>query len=150
MSPPPVRAGAVAPTVRCPMRECRRAIALGELPAFPAPPARPPCLHFVAAWGPAPQRAPLAEEALFALEGNREMVIRSLRPADAEPRAIEALRPELEAAARRFAHAVDAPSGDWGALFGDPFERDAVAREFARLLLDVPARAAGAGSRGAR
>jgi hypothetical protein len=138
-----------APTVRCPMRECRRAIALGELPAFPALPARAPCLHFVAAWGPPPGRAPLAEDALFALDGNRELVIRNLRPAEVEPAAIEAQRTDLNAAARRFAHAVDASTGDaatnddagaqtWGALFGDPHERDAVAREFARLLLGVP------------
>lgn len=145
-----------ATTVRCPMRECRRAIALGELPAFPALPSRAPCLHFVAAWGPPPGRAPLAEEALFALEGNRELVIRNLRPAEVEPAAIEAQRAELDAAARRFAHAVDAESGDaatedepaaaaqpWGALFGDMHERDAVAREFARLLLGVPLQTGG-------
>jgi hypothetical protein len=143
-----------APTVRCPMRECRRAIALGELPTFPALPPRAPCLHFVAAWGPPPGRAPLAEEALFALEGNRELVIRNLRPAEVEPAAIDAQRAELDAAARRFAHAVDAGTGDaatdddpgaqpWGALFGDMHERDAVAREFARLLLGVPLQTGG-------
>jgi len=144
------------PTVRCPMRECRRAIALGELPAFPAQPPHAPCLHFVAAWGPPPGRAPLAEEALFALEGNRELVIRNLRPAEVKPAAIEAQRAELDVAARRFAHAVDAESGDdatdddpvvgpqpWGALFGDIHERDAVAREFARLLLGVPLQTGG-------
>ncbi len=125
------------------MRECRRAVALDELPAFPGQPKRAPCLHFVAAWGLAPDRAPLAEEMLWALAGNRELVIRNLRPADLEPRAIEALRPQLEAAARRFAHAAEA-DGDagWGALFGDPHERDAVAREFARLMLGVPAETA--------
>ncbi len=140
--------GAAAPAVRCPMRECRRAISLGALPAFPEPVPRAPCLHFIAAWGPAPDRAPLAEEALFALEGNREFVIRSLRARDVAPRALDARRLEIEAACRRFAHAIDAdgcphPSGDvpskgsasWGVLFGDPYERDAVAREFARLLL---------------
>ena len=136
------------------MRECRRAVALDELPAFPAPPARTPCLHFVAAWGPGPDRSPLAEETIVALEGNRELVIRNLRPADVAPSAIEAHRADLDAAARRFAHAVDAGRGDaptgeaedsagWGALFGDPFERDAVAREFARLLLGVAAEARG-------
>ncbi len=132
------------------MRECRRAIALGALPAFPEPAAPAPCLHFIAAWGPPPDRAPLHEEALFALEGNREFVIRSLRARDVAPRALDALRVEIEAACRRFAHAVDTegcphPSGDvpskgsasWGVLFGDPYERDAVAREFARLLLSA-------------
>ena len=130
------------------MRECRRTIALGTLPAFPEPAGRAPCLHFIAAWGPEPRRAPLAEETLVALEGNREFVIRNLRAGDVTPRALEARRGEIEAACRRFARAVDVeacprpPGGvpskgpaSWGALFGDPHERDAVAREFARLLL---------------
>lgn len=144
-------AGSREPAVRCPMRECRRTVALGALPAFPETAARAPCLHFIAAWGPPPRRAPLAEEALLALEGNREFVIRSLRLDDVTPRALDARRGEIETACRRFARAVDAgacprPPGDvpsegpasWGALFGDPHERDAVAREFARLLLGAP------------
>ncbi|MCY4640568.1 MAG: hypothetical protein OXC94_09555 [Chloroflexi bacterium] len=133
------------------MRECRRAIPLDTLPAFPEPAASTPCLHFIAAWGPRPGRAPLAEEALLALEGNREFVIRNLRAGDVRPQSLDARRAELEAACRRFAQAVDAgacsrPPGDvpsegpapWGALFGDPYERDAVAREIARLLLSAP------------
>lgn len=146
-------AGAAPPVAPCPMRECRRSIALGDLPAFPERPPRAPCLHFIAAWGPRRDRSRLAEEVLAALDGNREFVIRSLRPQEVEPRALSELRTELDAAARRFAHAVDVrgSAGDpgettsgtsspgWGALFGDPYERDAVAREFARLLIGVPA-----------
>ena len=133
------------------MRECRRTVDIGALPPFPGSAARAPCLHFIAAWGPPPGRAPLAEEALRALAGNREFVIRSLRADDVSPGALDARRDEIESACRRFARAVDAgacprPSGDvpsrgpagWGALFGDPHERDAVAREFARLLLGAP------------
>jgi hypothetical protein len=41
----------VTHTVRCPMRECRRSIDIDALPAAPARPERPPCLHFIAAWG---------------------------------------------------------------------------------------------------
>lgn len=141
-------AGCRQPAVRCPMRECRRTIALQTLPAFPERAARAPCLHLIAAWGPEPHRAPLAEETLAALEGNREFVIRNLRAGDVSARALEERRDEIEAACRRFARAVDVeacprPAGgvpstgpaSWGALFGDPHERDAVAREFARLLL---------------
>ena len=46
-------------------------------------------------------RASLAEEALAALEGNREFVIRNLRARDVRPQALAARRSELEAACRR-------------------------------------------------
>ncbi len=130
----------MARLVRCPMRECRRAVdldALPLLPARPAPPARngpAPCLHYIAAWGSG--RGRMAEEVLAGLAGNRELVIRNLRPAEVAPATIEAQRVGLEGAARQFARVV-APDGDaaCGALFGDPHERDAVSRAMAQLIL---------------
>jgi hypothetical protein len=81
----------------------------------------------------------MVEEVLAGLAGNRELVIRNLRPAEVAPATIEAQRAALEAAAREFAREVDvgaedAPSGG-GALFGDPHERDAVCRAMAQLIL---------------
>lgn len=115
-------------SVRCPMRECRRSIDLDALPPMPQQPEPSPCLHYVAAW--CEGRAPMAEEVLRALEGNRELVIRNVRPAEVPPEAIEQHREEIEAAARQFAHVVDDV-----ALFGDPFERDAVSREIAHVII---------------
>lgn len=127
----------MARIVRCPMRECRRSIDLDTLPAMPARPEPSPCLHFVAAWGGG--RGQLVEEVLAGLAGNRELVIRNLRPAEIRPAIIEAERPGLEAVARQFAHEVTTgPDGApiaGGALFGDPHERDAVCRTMAQLIL---------------
>jgi hypothetical protein len=110
------------------MRECRRPIDLDALPPMPQQPEPSPCLHYVAAW--CEGRAPMAEEVLHALDGNRELVIRNIRPAEVAPEAIETHREGIEAAARQFAHVVEDV-----ALFGDPFERDAVSREIAQLII---------------
>jgi hypothetical protein len=110
------------------MRECRRAIDLDALPPMPERPEPAPCLHFVAAWSDG--RASMAEEVLYALAGNRELVIRNVRPPDYSKDDLEAHRDQIEAAARQFARVV----GDV-ALFGDPHERDAVSREVAQALI---------------
>jgi hypothetical protein len=110
------------------MPECRRLIDLDGLPPLPARPAPPPCLHFIAAWGPG--RAGFAHEVLWGLEGNRELVIRNLRPADVAAATLDVLADALLDGARRFARIVDDC-----ALFGDPHERDAVAREWSQLIL---------------
>lgn len=115
-------------SVRCPMRECRRSIDLDPLPPMPQQPDPAPCLHYVAAW--CEGRSSMAEEVLHALAGNRELVIRNVRPAEVPAEAIEEHREGIEAAARQFAHVVDEV-----ALFGDPFERDAVSREIAHLII---------------
>jgi hypothetical protein len=116
------------PTVRCPMRECRKTIDLEALPPMPEQPVPPPCLHFIAAWNAG--RASMAEEVLHALTGNRELVIRNLRPPDYTKAAIEAHSAAIEAAARQFAHVVDDV-----AVFGDQYERDAVSRELAQAMI---------------
>jgi hypothetical protein len=127
----------MAHLVRCPMRECRRSIDLDTLPALPARPEPAPCLHYIAAWGAG--RGPMVEEILAGLEGNRELTIRNVRPAEIPSTAIDAQRSALEAAAREFAHEVAESAEDrtpsaW-ALFGDVFERDAVGRTMAQLII---------------
>lgn len=114
--------------VRCPMRECRRRIDLDALPPLPQRPEPPPCLHFIAAWGAG--RGSFAQEVLWGLEGNRELVIRNLRPAEVPAGVLDAHTAALLASAQRFARVVDDT-----ALFGDPHERDAVSREWAQLIL---------------
>jgi hypothetical protein len=110
------------------MRECRRSIDLDALPPMPQQPEPAPCLHYVAAWSEG--RGSMAEEVLHALDGNRELVIRNIRPAEVPAEAIEAHREGIEAAARQFAHVVEDV-----ALFGDPFVRDAVSREIAQVII---------------
>jgi hypothetical protein len=110
------------------MRECRRSIDLDALPPLPERPEPAPCLHFVAAWGDG--RASMAEEVLYALTGNRELVIRNVRPPDYSKADIAQHSGDIEAAARQFARVVDDV-----ALFGDPHERDAVSREVAQALI---------------
>jgi hypothetical protein len=119
------------------MRECRRSIDIDALPAAPTRPERPPCLHFIAAWGAG--RAQMVEEVLAGLNGNRELTIRNLRPAEITPAAIDAQRVPLEASIRQFARVVAESAEDrepeaW-ALFGDVHERDAVSRSMAQLIL---------------
>ena len=127
--------------VRCPMRECRRSIDLDGLPPMPMKAAPAPCLHYIAAWGAG--RGAMVEEVLWGLEGNRELTIRNLRPAEVSASVLDAERPALEAAAREFAHEVaesvteSTPDGApqaW-ALFGDMYERDAVSRTMAQIIL---------------
>ena len=115
-------------SVRCPMRECRRSIDLDALPPMPEQPQPAPCLHYIAAWSEG--RASMAEEVLHALAGNRELVIRNVRPPDYSKADIEAHHAAIERAARQFAHVVDDV-----ALFGDQHERDAVSRELAQALI---------------
>lgn len=128
---------ATAPhTVRCPMIECQRRVDLDVLPVPPEQPLTAPCLHYIAAWGG--RRGGMAEAVLWGLRGNRELTIRNLRPAEVDAARIGAVRAELEAAARRFAHEAEGTAGEtalFGALFGDVHERNRVAFEFARLLL---------------
>lgn len=110
------------------MRECRRRIDIDALPPMPKRAQPAPCLHFIAAWGPG--RGAFAHEVLWGLEGNRELVIRNLRPAEMRPDVLEAQADALHAGAQQFAHLVDDT-----ALFGDPHERDAVSRTWAQLIL---------------
>ena len=115
------------------MRECRKRVDLDVIPTPPAQPETRPCLHFIAAWGAS--RGGMAEAVLWGLQGNRELTVRSLRPPEVHPSRIEMHRADLEAAARRFAQAVDADEAGEGALFGDIHERNHVAREFAHFIL---------------
>jgi hypothetical protein len=135
-------------TVRCPMPECRRRIDLDAVPATPDQPPVPPCLHYIAAWGP--RIGGMAEAVLFGLDQNRELHIRNLRPAAVRPERIEEVRADLEAAARQHAREVVAgeeeggsaePSAGAGradaagALFGDQHERDRVAFFYAQIII---------------
>ena len=115
------------------MIECRRRIDLEMLPPFPRTPDPLPCLHFIAAWGPA--RAEMAEAVLFALEGNRELLVRNIRPAEVRQDYIDESRADLEAVARRFAREAKSDEHASAALFGDQHERNHVAREFASIIL---------------
>jgi len=110
------------------MRECRRSIDLEALPAWPEQPASPPCLHFIAAWGEG--RESMGLEVLHALAGNRELVIRNVRPGEITRERLEEQRERVEAAIAAFAHVVDGV-----ALFGDQHERDALSREVAQILI---------------
>jgi len=125
------------------MRECRRRIDLDAMPVAPEQPVEPPCLHYLASWGGG--RGPAAEAVIWALEGNREFLIRNLRPKDLTPARIEEVRAGLEDIARRFAHEVVAEDGAGAALFGDRHEANHVAREFAHIILgDDPVLGGGA------
>ncbi|RLT26349.1 MAG: hypothetical protein DWI48_06375 [Chloroflexi bacterium] len=124
-------------TVRCPMRECRRSIDLEALPTMPDRPQPLPCLHYIASWGLG--RSSMVEEVLFGLDGNRELIIRNVRPPEITAEMIDPERVALEAAAREFAREVaeTTPDGSemmW-ALFGDQYERDAASRTMAQLLI---------------
>ncbi len=116
------------------MRECRRRIDLDALPPLPQRPAEAPCLHFIAAWGGA--RGSLAEEVLTGLDGNRELLIRNLRPAEVDPARLQADEEAIEQVVRHYAQVVDDPAvEDGGAVFGDVFERNDVSRALASLIL---------------
>ncbi|MCC6237169.1 MAG: hypothetical protein IT299_06310 [Dehalococcoidia bacterium] len=138
--------------LRCPMRECRRRIDLDALPAqaYPerdAPSAEPgtACMHFMAAWGGT--RGSMVRATLAALEGNREFIIRNIRPVELPDAGLERARPEIEAAIERYAHVVPVDGGTasaGGALFGDEFERNGLGRVLARLILGVDPIATGA------
>lgn len=117
---------AEALTLRCPMIECQRRITVS--PADPA--SVEGCMHLIAAW-PAGR---MAEAVLWGLEGNRELVIRNLRPPEVAAKRLDNLRDVLETAAREFGHEVTG-AGGVGALFGDTHERNRVAFEFAQALL---------------
>ncbi len=119
------------------MRECRRRIDLDGLPAV-AYPERDACMHFMAAWGGA--RGSMIVETLAALEGNREFIIRNIRPAELPSAGLEWARADLEGAIARYAHVVGiegAQPSESGALFGDEFERNGLGRALARLILGV-------------
>lgn len=123
--------------LRCPMRECRRRIDLDALPTQ-AYPERDACMHFMAAWGGS--RGSMVSETLEALEGNREFIIRNIRPAELPDAGLERARHDIEAAIERYAHVVatdGAPAAESGALFGDEFERNGLGRALARLILGV-------------
>jgi len=124
-----------APTVRCPMPECRRRVPLDDISALHP---GEPCLHFVAAW--AANVTPMAEAILHGLTGNREFLLRNFRPNELTPDRIEMHRATLEAVAQQFAHVVLVPTEEdeppaHGALFADRHEANHVAREYAHHLL---------------
>lgn len=125
-------------TVRCPMRECRRAFDLDALAATGAT-GETPCMHLVAAWR---DQAAMPRAVLRGLEGNRELVIRNVRPPEFADAALQARQPAIEAVVRQFGKVVEAvddpqhvPPPGMGALFGDQHERDAISRELAQLLI---------------
>lgn len=123
-----------ATTVRCPMPECRRRIDLealltntaGGALSEAAEEAR--CLHFITARGG--QRGRLSFGLLHALDGNRELAIRNVRPPDFDRAVVERFEHEALTIAARFGRVVDDV-----ALFGDQYDRDAMARELAQLLI---------------
>lgn len=119
--------------VRCPMPECRRRVELDAIPPPPEQPSEPPCLHYLASWGG--RRGAAAEAVLWALAGNREFLIRNLRPKDVTAARIEVVRAQLDAVARRFAHEVAVEETGEAALFADRHEANHVAREFAHLII---------------
>jgi hypothetical protein len=112
--------------LRCPMIECRSRMVAppGDLASVEG------CMHLIAVWPP----GRMASAVLWGLEGNREFVIRNLRPPEVDAERVELHREALEAAAREFAHEVTG-HGHVGALFGDIHERNRVAFEFAHMLL---------------
>jgi hypothetical protein len=124
--------------VRCPMRECRSRVDL-DAPAG--------CMHFIAAWGAL--RGAMIEEVLAGLDGNREFVIRNIRPVELPAASSEGAQADLEATIERYAHVVRSEAGG-GALFGDEFERNGLARALARLMLGVDPVATGSITGGAR
>lgn len=95
------------------------------------------CMHLIANW----EHGAMAEAVLWGLQGNRELVIRNLRPPEVASGRIELHRAGLEESARRFAHEVDGV-----ALFGDTHERNRVAFEFALQLLGPDPVAEGGGA----
>jgi hypothetical protein len=113
--------------VRCPMPECRLRIDLDELPPEGAS-ERDSCMHFIAAWGGA--RGTMVEETMRGLDGNREFLIRNIRPDEYGATELDSLRTEGEAAIDFHGHIVDGV-----ALFGDLFQRDGIARALAQLVL---------------
>ncbi len=123
--------------VRCPMRECRRSIDIDTLSTAPAQPEPLPCLHYIATWGAG--RGAMIEEVLDGLAGNRELVIRNLRPDEIPAATVAAQRAPLEDAARQFARVVaetaEGREPEVWALFGDVHERDAVSRTMAQVIL---------------
>lgn len=120
--------------LRCPMIECRKRIDLDAIPVPPDQPAAAPCLHYIAAWdAPGGRLGGMAEAVLWGLRGNRELAIRSVRPAEVAPERLDATRAMLEAVAAEFAHEVVEEGA--GALFGDVFERDRVAFAYAQIIL---------------
>jgi hypothetical protein len=113
--------------VRCPMPECRRRIDLDTLPAGRVPEAAS-CMHFIAAWGGG--RPSMVESTIEGLDGNREFLIRNIRPADYGAAELDPLRAEAEAAIRFHGHVVDDV-----AAFGDLFERNGMSRALAQLII---------------
>lgn len=111
--------------LRCPMIECRRRISVApaDLASVEG------CMHLIAIW----TAGRMAEAVLWGLEGNRELVIRNLRPREVAAERIDARRTVLEAAAREFGHEVT--NDGVAVLFGDTHERNRVAFEFAQALL---------------
>jgi hypothetical protein len=113
--------------IRCPMPECRRRIDLDALPAGRVPEAQS-CMHFVAAWGGG--RLSMVESTIEGLDGNREFLIRNIRPDDYDAPQIDPLRAEAEEAIRYHGHVVED-----AAVFGDLFERNGMSRALAQLLI---------------
>ncbi len=90
-------------------------------------------MHLIAGWrADGEHGSEMAEAVMWGLTGNREFVIRNLRPLEVAAERLDEERARLEASARAYAHEVDGV-----ALFGDVHERNRVAFEFAQLLLGV-------------
>ena len=120
------------------MVECRRRIDLDALAESPAEspadaPADAPCLHFVATWnGGGAGASDMVTSVLLGLEGNRELVIRNLRPRNEDAQALLRLadRRELEATVHHELHVVDER-----AAFGDQHQRAAASRALAQQIV---------------
>jgi hypothetical protein len=109
------------------MPECRRRIDVDALPASSVSEAES-CMHFIAAWGG--ERASMVESTVEGLDGNREFLIRNIRPADYGSTELDPVRADAEAAIRFHGHVVDD-----AAVFGDLFERNGMSRALAQLIL---------------
>ncbi|MEZ4503827.1 MAG: hypothetical protein R3C39_14490 [Dehalococcoidia bacterium] len=113
--------------VRCPMPECRRRIDLDALPSEHVTEAQS-CMHFIAAWGG--ERPSMVESTIGGLDGNREFLIRNIRPGDYSASDIDPIRAEAEAAIAYHGHVVEDV-----AVFGDLFERNGMSRALSQLLI---------------
>lgn len=122
--------------LRCPMRECRRAIE-SEFWSTTGTRTSEPCIHFVAIWPEgAASEAAMIEAVFYGLDGDREFVIRNVRANDEEVhrRLRAADRDALAAIVRQRLHVVVEDGGRRGAAFGDRHERSAASRELAQII----------------
>ena len=122
--------------LRCPMRECRRALE-SEFWSTTGTRTSEPCIHFVAIWPEAgDSQAAMVEAVFHGRDGDREFVIRNVRASDEEARRrlVAADLGALAAIVRQRLHVVVEDGGARGAAFGDRHERSAASRELAQLI----------------